>query len=597
MNTILRVARYLRRYPWYAIGTMSCAILTTLMALVYPKLAQVVVDDIIGKGKAKWLPWAAGALVVAFLLRDVFNSLRIRLNNTFEQKVIFDLRRDLYEKLQRLTLNYYDNRATGDVMTRVIDDVTSVERVLIDGTEHGTVALLTLAGVTAMMFSFNPTLAALVWIPVPLLILAAILYTRNAHKRYRKQRKAVSALNSLLHDNLQGIRQIKGFGREDHEISRFQEKSETVRQATLNVMYVWSLYSPATNFLASMGFVIVLLFGGNAVINGSMTIGELVGFLGYLTMFYAPIERLHNINSMLQAARAAGERVFEIIDTPEEVYQPPDALVLGRSFDGQRQPIRGEVEFRQVEFQYDNSRPVLHEINLHARPGETIALVGRTGAGKSTIVHLLPRFHDVTSGQITVDGVDVRHVTLASLREQIGIVTQEPFLFNGTVRANILYGRLDASEAEMISAAKAANVHDFIAALPKGYDTEVGERGVKLSVGEKQRVCIARVLLKDPPILILDEATASVDTHTERLIQEALERLMRDRTSFVIAHRLSTVRNADQILVIEQGRIIERGAHRELLALGGLYAHLCKVQSEAMTIEQRLNESGELVKL
>ena len=560
------------------------------MGLVYPKLAQVAVDDIIGKGRIELLLPIAGILALTFLLRDVFNSLRIRLNNSFEQKVIFDLRRDLYDKLQRLSVSYYDQRATGDLMTRVIDDVSSVERVLIDGTEQGTVAVLTLIGVTVMMVTFNPALAALVWIPVPLMAVAALLYTRIAHKGYQVQRQAASDLNSLLHDNLQGIRQIKSFGHEAHELARFDQKANDVRHGTLKVMRMWSVYSPVTSFLDSLGYVIVLLFGGYNIINGTMTMGELVGFLGYLTMFYSPIDRLHGINQMLQAGRAAGERIFEIIDTPEEVREKPEASALpGR--------IHGLVEFRDVSFHYESRREVLRDIHIQAAPGQTIALVGRTGAGKSTIAHLIPRFHDVSTGQITIDGIDIRDVTLASLRAQIGIVTQEPFLFNGTIRENIMYGRLDATVEEMTSAARAANVHEFIAALPDGYESRVGERGVKLSVGEKQRVSIARVLLKDPRILILDEATASVDTHTEKLIQEALERLMADRTSFVIAHRLSTVRNADQILVVEHGRIIERGSHRQLLEAGGIYAHLCAVQARSMTIEEELDdENGELLK-
>jgi ABC-type multidrug transport system fused ATPase/permease subunit len=575
VQTILRVVRYLRRYPLYALGTVSCAILTTLLALVYPKLTQVMVDDVIGQKRGNLLlPWA-GVLLLAFLGRDLFNSLRIRLNNAFEQKVIFDLRRDLYGKLQRLSVAYYDQRATGDIMTRIIDDVNSVERVLIDGTEQGTVAALTLVGVTAMMFSFNPSLAVLVWIPIPLLMAAAVLYTRHAHQRYRIQRRAMSALNALLHDNLQGIRQIKSFGREEHEISRFEAKSDRVRRGTLDAMRLWATYSPATSFIASLGYVIVFCFGGYGVIRGRMTLGQLVGFLGYLSMFYSPIERLHGINQMLQAARAAGERVFEIIDAPEEVTEKPHAGKLSDS-------TRGEVEFRQVSFHYENRRDVLQQIDIQVRPGQTIALVGPTGAGKSTLVHLLPRFHDVTAGCILIDGVDIRDVTLESLRRHIGIVTQEPFLFNGTVRENIMYGRLDASEQEMIAAAQAANAHEFISRLSEGYDSRVGERGVKFSVGEKQRVSIARVLLKDPRILILDEATASIDTHTEQMIQEALERLMADRTSFVIAHRLSTVRNADVILVIDQGRIAERGSHDELLRADGIYAQLCKAQGKTL---------------
>jgi len=583
VKTILRVIQYLKRYPWYALGTMACAIFSTITVLMYPKLAQWIIDEVIGGKKADLLWIAAAGLVGIYFLRDLFNALRIRLNNTFEQKVIYDLRRDLYNKLQRLSVSYYDKKATGDLMTRVIDDVNSVERVLIDGTEQGTVAVITLVGVTAMMFMANATLAGLLWIPVPLLIVAAWIFTRAAHKRYRIQRKAVSDLNSLLHDNLQGIRQIKGFGREEHETSRFEDRADNMRNGTLNVMRLWATYHPATTFLTSLGAVIVLTYGGHEVIKDRLSYGELVAFLIYVTMFYSPIERLHGINRMLQEARASGERVFEIMDTPEEVSEKPDAVVLGNR-------VRGEIEYRHINFHYTERKDVLADINIHAQPGQTVALVGHTGAGKSTVVHLLPRFHDVSGGAILIDGVDIRDATLASLRAQIGVVTQEPFLFNGTVRENIMYGRLDASEEEMFASARAANAHEFIMALPDQYDSVVGERGVKLSVGEKQRVCIARALLKDPPILLLDEATASVDTHTEKLIQEALERLMANRTCFMIAHRLSTVRNADQILVLAHGRIVERGTHRDLLARDGIYAHLCRVQAQAMTIEESLEE-------
>ena len=374
-------------------------------------------------------------------------------------------------------------------------------------------------------------------------------------------------------------------------------------------------------FSGALGYVIVLWFGGRAVIAAQLTLGQFVGFLVYLGMFYDPIRSLHGLNQMFQAGRAAGERLFDTLDATVEVGEKTGASELGRDTEpaprlnplppGERRPefvslsrskgegqgegsvhgrVRGEVEFRDVGFEYRAKLTVLTGINIHARPGETVALVGPTGAGKSTIVNLLPRFYDITQGQILIDGQDIREVTLESLRQQIGIVSQEAFLFNGTIRENILYGRLDASEAEMIEAAKAANCHEFIMRLPEKYDSRVGERGVKLSVGEKQRVSIARALLKDPPILILDEATASVDTATEKLIQEALDRLMAHRTSFVIAHRLSTVRNADQILVLKAGHIIERGTHEELMALGGLYANLCRVQSTAVTIEERLDE-------
>jgi ABC-type multidrug transport system fused ATPase/permease subunit len=590
-----RIFMYVRRYPRFAVGTVACAVVSTAASIAFPKLTQMVIDEVMRAKRGELLAVFTGLVLLSFFLRDLFNVLRIQLNNRFEQRVIFDLRRDLYDKLQRLAVTYYDQRATGDLMTRVIDDVNAVERVLIDGIEQGTVSVLSILGVGYMMFRFNPQLAVLALVPIPLLMGGALLYTITAHKRYRLVRQATSALNALLHDNLQGIRQIKGFGREPHELARFERKANDLRRTTLKVMGAWSVYSPAMTFCGALGYVIVLWFGGQAVIADRLTLGQFVGFLWYLGMFYEPVRALHGLNQMFQAGRAAGERVFDILDAPVEISEKTQAIALGDDDGAQKGAptngrVRGDVEYRHVGFEYRPDLPVLNEVGIHARSGETIALVGPTGAGKSTIVNLLPRFYDVTRGQILIDGHDIRDVTLESLRRQIGIVSQEAFLFNGTIRENILYGRLDASEAEMIAAANAANCHEFIMRLPEKYESRVGERGVKLSVGEKQRVSIARALLKDPPILILDEATASVDTATEKLIQEALERLMVHRTSFVIAHRLSTVRNADQILVLKAGKIIERGTHEELMASGGLYAQLCRVQSTAVTIEERLDE-------
>jgi ABC-type multidrug transport system fused ATPase/permease subunit len=586
----VRVFGYVGRYRWYAVATMACAIFSTLTGLAFPWLTKYVIDDVIAQGKSEWVWPVAGALLLAFLLRDGFNMLRIQLNNTFEQKVIFDMRRDLYDKLQRLPVSYYDSRTTGDLMTRVIDDVNAVERVLIDGIEQGTVSVLSILGVGLMLFWFDSRLALWAMAPIPLLVVGAIIYTTTAHGRYRLVRAATSEMNALLHDNLQGIRQIKGFGRERHETGRFEDKAGALRLATLRVMRAWSIYNPAMDFCSGIGRVIVIGVGGYAVINSEMSLGSLVGFLSCLMMFYDPVGRLHGLNQMFQAGRAAGERVFDILDADEEVRAKSGAIVLGEA-----NPVRGEVEFRDVCFEYREGLPVLKGLSVHVPPGATVALVGPTGAGKTTIVNLLPRFYDVTGGAILVDGIDIRNVTLESLRRQIGVVSQEPFLFNGTIRENIMYGRLGATEEEMEAAAQAANCHEFIIRLPERYEAHVGERGVKLSVGEKQRVSIARALLKDPPILILDEATASVDTATERLIQEALERLMVNRTSFVIAHRLSTVRSADLILVIRAGEVIERGCHDELMAADGLYAQLCRVQSTAVTIEEQLEQMEPVV--
>ena len=577
-EVVRRVAVYLRPYKLAAVATVACAVLSLLASFAFPKLTAYAIDDVIRPGRTELLTPVMLGLIGAFLLRDLFSGLRILVNNHFEQSVIFDMRRDVYARLQRLPVGYFDQRASGDLMTRVIEDVNSVERVLIDGTEQGVVALVGVLGVGAILIYTNPTLAFVAMSPIPVLAAGALWYTLTAHRRYRRQREASSAMNALLMDNLQGVRQIKAFGREAHEDQRFGERADALRRGTLGIMRVWAIYSPVMSFAGAIGFALVLWVGGRQVIQHEMAPGALVGYLLYLGMFYTPIGQLHGLNQLLQSGRAAGERVLDILDATKERAdtRPREPL---------RQPVRGEVRFENVGFSYDEGKAALHNISLHAQPGEMIALVGPTGAGKSTVVNLLPAFYELTAGRILVDGHDIREVTLDSLREHISVVSQEPFLFNGTIRENILYGKLDATEAELAAAARAANCHEFIVNLPEGFATRVGERGVKLSVGEKQRVSIARALLKNAPILILDEATASVDTATERLIQEALERLLANRTSFVIAHRLSTIRRADQILVLRQGQIIERGAHEELMQRGGLYARLARIQNTA-TIEE-----------
>ncbi len=573
-EVVRRVATYLRPYKHMAATNILCALVSLGFSLAYPQLVQTIIDDIVTGSRSHFF-WLAAGLAGAFLFRDLFNCVRIIINNVFEQNVIYDIRRDVFARLQRLPIGYFDQRSSGDLMTRVIDEVNAMERVLIDGTEQGTVALLSVIGVMILLLRQNPLLALIALAPIPLLTGGTIWYTLTAPSRYRPQRKAASAMSAFLMDSLQGVRQIKAFGRQSHEDARFAARADDLRRSTLGVMKIWALYSPAMTFSASLGIALVLWIGGSQVSAGKLSIGQLVGFILYLGMFYEPLGRLHGLNQMLQSARAAGERVFDIMDATEERASTanvrPQALPT---------PVRGAVRYENINFGYGNGRAALKNISLEAAPGEMIALVGPTGSGKSTLVNLLPAFSQAESGIIKIDGQDIAGISsLESLRAQISVVSQEAFLFNGTVRENILYGRLDASEQELLAAAGAANCHEFISHLPEGYDSRVGERGVKLSVGEKQRVSIARALLKNAPILILDEATASVDTATEKLIQEALQRLMANRTSFVIAHRLSTIAEANQILVLRHGEIIERGTREKLLELDGLFARLSKIQN------------------
>ena len=562
---------YVRRYPLLASGMLLCAVLGTLTVIIFPEVTEHVTKIIqSGQHREKVLPWVLLALG-AFFAQEVLNGVRIMLNNVFEQKVIFDLRSDLYSHIQKLPLGWFDNRSTGDLMTRILEDVTSVERVLIDGIEQGLIAVLQIIVVLAMLIHFNATIALAALSTLPFLIAGALFYTLTAHGRYKQQRAAASAMNSLLHDNLAGIRQIKTYVREAEEHRRFNAVSDQLRNASLVIMRTWAVYNPTMNFFTSAGRAVVLLVGGWAVFDRRMDVPSFVGMLTLVGFLYDPIRQLHSLNQLVQSGRAAGGRVFEIMDTPPEAADETPAAVPGEATG-----IVGDVRFVNVGFSYDEERPVLKGINLHATAGQTVALVGPTGAGKSTLVNLLTRFYEFDGGEIEIDDRPLKDIPRSQLREAIGLVTQESFLFNGTVRDNLRLGRPDATDEEMLRAAEAANAREFIDRMPLGLGTVVGERGVKLSVGEKQRVSIARALLKDPPILILDEATASVDTQTERAIQGALDHLMRGRTSFVIAHRLSTVRRADQILVMEHGRIIERGQHADLLAAGGLYAKLCE---------------------
>jgi len=541
------------------------------MELLPPWLIKVVIDDVIQGQQMSLLPWVLGGLVVSYGLKTSFASLRIRLNNRLEQTVVHDLRSHVFSSLQRLSINYFENRSTGEIMSRVTNDTEHVERIFIDGLEGALTASLTLIGITSMLFVLNWKLAVLSLLPIPLLMVSASWFTRTVHGYYHHIRKVSGELSSYLQDALSGIRETMGFSRQNYEQQRFDRLSRAYSASNLKAMYLWSLYSPGMMFLGSVGTVLILWYGAGEVRDGRLTLGELVLFLSYLALFYVPINQIHSVNHMLQHALAASERVFEVLDTIPDVRDRPGVTAPVKR-------VRGEVKCEQVMFHYRPDVPVLKGLTVSVRPGERVALVGPSGAGKSTLVKLLMRFYDVTGGAILIDGIDLRDLPLRYVRDHIGFVQQEPFLFNGSVRENILYGNLAATEHQLELAARAARAHEFIVGLPEGYDTWIGERGIKLSVGQKQRVSIARVLLKDPPVVIFDEATSNIDTETEVKIREALNELTKGRTTIIIAHRLSTLHDADRILVMDEGRLVEQGRHDELLSRGGVYATLYEAQ-------------------
>lgn len=565
-NVLLRAFSFLKPYWKITVAAYVAALSANVLSIIIPQIIRWIVDVGIEAGEARLLLIGVGGLLAITLVRGVLEFLIGRWSEVASQYVSYDLRNAIHQKLTVLSFAYHDQAESGQLLSRTMQDVERI-RFLTGRAVLRMFQSITLFIVTFIaLFAMNPTLAILAMATMPLLGWVAFRYGLLYRPISRKIQDQVAVLTTVLEQNLRGSRIVKAFAQEQRQIDQFEGENKHWFDLSRKAMRVESINVPAIDFFASLSTVFIVWYGGSLVINGNLTLGELVAFTTYLAQLVNPVRRFGIIITAIAMAAASGERIFEILDADSDVQESPDAYPLPE--------IQGHVRFDNVSFGYFKRNHILTDVSLEAQPGQVVALLGMTGSGKSTVLNLLPRFYDASSGSITIDGIDVRDVTLESLRQQIGVVLQETTLFAASVRENIAFGLPDASEEDVIAAAKAAQAHDFIMEMENGYDTHVGERGSTLSGGQKQRVAIARALLKDPRILLLDDATSSVDTETESLIQMALERLMQGRTSFVIAQRLSTVRMADKVLVLDKGRIVAQGTHEQLLSSSGLYAEI-----------------------
>ena len=576
-SVIRRISKYLFEHKTLFATTLILACFMTGLSVFVPTVIQEVLDKIFESDKFQNKFLIQGIVVIGlmFLVKEILNCLRIRANNKLEQKVIFKIRKDLHDKLLDLPINFYDRRKSGEIASRVVEDVQNVERAILDGTEQGVIACLTLGGVTTMMFLQEPRLAFLVFLPLPILVILGFNYAKVSKKNWKAVREASGELNSLLVEDIQGNRLIQAFALKSRERTRFDATGKQLEKRSLEAMYRWSIQGPGANFLSSLGILAVVGMGAFLLkTDPSFTSGKFFAFLLYANMFYEPVRQLVSINNLIAAGKASGERVFEVLDTPLEIVNHYDPHPFPRKIN--------QVEFQKVTFAYDERISIIQDLSFTIPEGSTTALVGPTGAGKSTTANLLLRYYDLTSGSITIGNKSINQIDLTSLRQNIGLVSQDPFLFDATVRENLLLAKPNASDNDIWKSLEMASAKEFVEALPAQENTMLGERGIRLSMGEKQRITLARALLKDPPIIILDEATASVDVETERCIQNALENLVRGRTTLIIAHRLSTIRNADQILFMEGGELKEKGNHQELLSLNGRYSKFCEYQENVI---------------
>ena len=580
MSVLKRLFLYLTPYWKTLIVTGVLLLGRAGVALIPPLIEREIVDQVIVAGDLSALGVLAAGLVGVYALAAIIAVGDNYLRHSLGERFILDLRVRLYRYLQRLSLSFFERTSTGELMSRVTNDVSALEQFVTHGSALTVVDLLRLVGASVVLFVLNWKLALLVCIPVPFIAIGLRMFNQRVRPVYRRVRERLGDINAQLQDNLTGMKVIQAFGQEDRALERFTAESEGYYQARVRGIRYWSTFFPGISFVAALGTVAVLVGGAIMVVNGEMSLGTLVAFLAYVSSFYEPINRLTEVDNIFQQAIAAGERIFDLLDAEPDIQDAPDAVALP--------PMLGEVTFDDVHFCYEaEGDEVLHDVEFTIAPGEMVALVGPSGAGKTSVANLLCRFYDPIHGRVLVDGHDLRHVKVASLRQQVAVVLQDTFLFNSTVRDNLLFGKPSATDDEIVAAARAAYAHDFIEALPRGYDTEVGERGIKLSGGQKQRLALARAILADPRILILDEATSSVDAEAEYLIQQALESVLAGRTALVIAHRLSTIRNANKIIALEDGRIAEVGDHHDLMRRGGLYSQLYRRQLELATTGEK----------